>query len=61
MHDDFIKALSEWITAQPELLKQLEGKNWQQDIAENILPFHHQLQPLIADITPLWGMAMAKL
>lgn len=55
LHDDFIKALSEWITAQPELLKQLEGKNWQQDITENILPFHHQLQPLIADITPLWG------
>ncbi|MFT8737260.1 MAG: phosphotransferase [Zymomonas mobilis] len=55
LHNDFIAALSDWITAQPELSKQLETKNWQKDITENILPFHQKLRLLIPAIIPLWG------
>lgn len=51
---DLPGALDAWVGAQPRLVRALAARNWRDDIAEAIGPYHARLAPLLPALRPLW-------
>lgn len=51
---DLFDALEQWVAAQPLLAAALAARNWREDIARTIAPWHARLAPLLPALAPLW-------
>lgn len=52
--DDLPAALERWVDAQPLLARALAARNWRDDIAAAIGPYHARFAPLLPALPPLW-------
>ncbi|OJA74863.1 aminoglycoside phosphotransferase [Burkholderia ubonensis] len=51
---DLPGALERWVAAQPLLVRALAARNWRDDIADAIGPYHARFAPLLPALQPLW-------
>ncbi|MBN3790929.1 phosphotransferase [Burkholderia sp. Ac-20353] len=52
--DDLAGALERWVDAQPRLVRALATRDWRDDVADAIGPYHARLAPLLPALPPLW-------
>ncbi|MEX3845433.1 phosphotransferase enzyme family protein [Paraburkholderia sp. BR10882] len=51
---DLSRALEQWVGAQPLLLQALGTRNWRDDVAQAVGPWHERLAPLLPSLRSLW-------
>lgn len=51
---DPMPPLEAYIAARPAIADYLKNRPWQDEVARHLLPFHAQLKPFLAELTPLW-------